>query len=626
MKALVCGDVHLTNYGMFNEPTDDPAVGSRLSYILKALDDFFAYGKENNINTYIINGDLFDSRQSDNPTTLAHIRKHFITSFRNLTNVNKATLYLNSGNHDQYTRSVIPNSLEDFELYSTDTHRIKVINAVTPIQVDNNTELFFIPYDEDIKGTKEAVNDYLYKHPFNGAVNVFAHLGVTGATQGRWNHRLGGAFNLDDLGWNAPNVKSISLSHYHNRNTLYPCIEGNIELPSDTPNLHNGISENKVNIIKYNFENLGLKINYDKGLVINRPTYVGTGGYIYTTLKDENNKYYTVPVAMIIAFKKYGGKELIGKQVDHINNKHGINDNYPDNLQLLTARQNLEKEMIDNNRKIKCKAKNYFTGTEVHAGSIYELSKRIKVAVSSIQKCVKGDSNVAGDFLVTKEENEYNYNVQFNHFSVQGKNLATGELTPVFNKVSKAEEWLNIPMGGGHIGEVCRGIHKQTKGYTWWYVPSHPESWYIGDLTALNFNDIGSDGLGVSRGFDEIDLDTGEHKFIDLTQSPYNIPTFNQINLDTDDNFDLATQVDDHSYYKISCKSKDTYEKLAKELENNSIASRVQLILLPQEQRVTIDVDANATDTELVSKYCDLNYPEVKDKALDYLRKAKEAE
>lgn len=152
------------------------------------------------------------------------------------------------------------------------------------------------------------------------------------------------------------------------------------------------------------------------------------------------------------------------------------------------------------------------------------------------------------------------------------------------------------------------------------------DAYYIGDLTALNFNDIGSDGLGVSRGFDEIDLDTGEHKFIDLTQSPYNIPTFNQINLDTDDTFDLATQVDDHSYYKISCKSKDTYEKLAKELENNSIASRVQLILLPQEQRVTIDVDANATDTELVSKYCDLNYPEVKDKALDYLRKAKEAE
>ena len=123
---------------------------------------------------------MFDSRQSDNPTTLAHIRKHFITSFRNLTSVNGVTLYLNSGNHDQYTRSVTPNSLEDFELYSTDTHKIKVINAVTPIQVDNNTELFFIPYDEDIKGTKEAVNDYLYKHPFN---EVLAYIAFTGHSE-----------------------------------------------------------------------------------------------------------------------------------------------------------------------------------------------------------------------------------------------------------------------------------------------------------------------------------------------------------------------------------------------------------------------------------------------------------
>jgi uncharacterized protein (DUF2252 family) len=31
MKALVCGDVHLTNYGMFNHDTDDPA--SRVSFI-----------------------------------------------------------------------------------------------------------------------------------------------------------------------------------------------------------------------------------------------------------------------------------------------------------------------------------------------------------------------------------------------------------------------------------------------------------------------------------------------------------------------------------------------------------------------------------------------------------------
>lgn len=377
-KLLVMGDVHLTNYGLFNQDTDDPLVGSRLQNILEAIKYYFEYGRDNNIYIYVINGDLFDKRNSEVPSLLSHLNSFIVNNFRNITPYG-SRLILNVGNHEEGFRDIQYNSISHYSLFSQKGHSIQVCyDYVNTFAVDKDKLLFFVPYTEQVEKQKLEIKKTL--STIDNRINtfVFAHLGVTGATQGRWNHRLGGAFNLDDLGWNVPNVKSISLSHYHNRQSL----------------------------------------------------------------------------------KKEGTKD----------------------------------------------------------------------------------------------------------------------------------------------------------------------AYYIGDLTALNFNDIGSDGLGVPRGFDEIDLDTGEHKFIDLTQSPYNIPTFNQINLDTDDNFDLATQVDDHSYYKISCKSKDTYEKLAKELENNSIASRVQLILLPQEQRVTIDVDANATDTELVSKYCDLNYPEVKDKALDYLRKAKEAE
>lgn len=377
-KLLVMGDVHLTNYGLFNQDTDDPLVGSRLQNILEAIKYYFEYGRDNNIYIYVINGDLFDKRNSEVPSLLSHLNSFIVNNFRNITPYG-SRLILNVGNHEEGFRDIQYNSISHYSLFSQKGHSIQVCyDYVNTFAVDKDKLLFFVPYTEQVEKQKLEIKKTL--STIDNRINtfVFAHLGVTGAIQGRWNHRLGGAFNLDDLGWNAPNVKSISLSHYHTRQSL----------------------------------------------------------------------------------KKEGTKD----------------------------------------------------------------------------------------------------------------------------------------------------------------------AYYIGDLTALNFNDIGSNGLGVPRGFDEIDLDTGEHKFIDLTQSPYNIPTFNQINLDTDDNFDLATQVDDHSYYKISCKSKDTYEKLAKELENNSIASRVQLILLPQEQRVTIDVDANATDTELVSKYCDLNYPEVKDKALDYLRKAKEAE
>lgn len=378
-KALVCGDVHLTNYGMFNQPTEDPSIGSRLGNILQALRDFFIYGRDNNITTYVINGDFFDSRQSDNPSTLAKIQMRFFCDYYEIT-PKGSILYFNIGNHDELTRNVEPNALQNFAIYSKPYHDVQVIRKVSSTIEDNDDnnkyELFFIPYSEDVKSTKKDIRDYLIDQDPQIPVTVFAHLGVSGATQGRWNHRLSSAFNLEDLGWNNKNVKSIVLNHYHKRQTL----------------------------------------------------------------------------------KKVGSKE----------------------------------------------------------------------------------------------------------------------------------------------------------------------AYYVGDLTALNFNDVDKNGLGVSRGFDEIDLDTGEHKFIDLTKSPYNIPTFNVVNLGKDNSLTIDS-LSNHDYYKIMCKSKDTYERLSKELENCDFAQNIQLLLLPQEQKVTIDVDANATDTELVSKYCDLNYPEVKDKALDYLRKAKES-
>ena len=45
MKVLACGDIHLTNYSMFNKPTNTTGIGSRLEYILKAIEYFFEYGK-----------------------------------------------------------------------------------------------------------------------------------------------------------------------------------------------------------------------------------------------------------------------------------------------------------------------------------------------------------------------------------------------------------------------------------------------------------------------------------------------------------------------------------------------------------------------------------------------------
>lgn len=55
MKLLVCGDVHLTNYSDFNQPTNNPAIGTRLNNILTALYYFFDYGKQHDVDIFVIN-------------------------------------------------------------------------------------------------------------------------------------------------------------------------------------------------------------------------------------------------------------------------------------------------------------------------------------------------------------------------------------------------------------------------------------------------------------------------------------------------------------------------------------------------------------------------------------------
>lgn len=222
MKVLVCGDVHLTNYSAFNHPTDNPAIGSRLEYILKALDDFFTYGWEHKIHYYVINGDLFDQRQRDNPSTLAVIRQKIINEYAYLKPIDDEPfeLYLNVGNHDEYGRTPYPNSIQDFSYYNNNMHKIYVFNEAT-IKELTDSALLFVPYDERVNQLREDVQSMLeHGRTKRVPITIFAHLGINGATQGRWNHRLASAFNLDDIGWNDPRVKAIALNHFHTRQTV----------------------------------------------------------------------------------------------------------------------------------------------------------------------------------------------------------------------------------------------------------------------------------------------------------------------------------------------------------------------------------------------------------------------
>lgn len=371
LKLLVCGDVHLTNYSNFNRPTDNPASGSRLEKILEALDYFFQYGNDHDIHTFVINGDLFDQRQRENPSTMAYIRNRILDAYHKV-DTDKNILYLNVGNHDEQSQAITPNALQDFWCYTTNSHFIQVMQDVTLI-TDYDHEYLFVPYSEDVQYLKDKINQTLKEDPETYPITVFAHLGVEGGVQGRWDHRLSGAFNVADLGWNDHRVKAIILGHYHNRSTV----------------------------------------------------------------KQSKNK----------------------------------------------------------------------------------------------------------------------------------------------------------------------------------------EAWYVGDLTELNFNDIGKDGYGAPRGFDVVDPVKGTHEFVDLTKDPYNIPTFNSFDLDQDKiDSDNLVKLAQNNYVRLVTSDQDNYEMLKEVLPSDN----VQLVLNKQDTHEQLDVDPNSTDVDLVKEYCEKHYPEVTDQALEYLRKAKE--
>lgn len=371
LKLLVCGDVHLTNYSNFNRPTDNSASGSRLEKILEALDYFFQYGNDHDIHTFIINGDLFDQRQRENPSTMAYIRNRILDAYHKV-DTDKNILYLNVGNHDEQSQAITPNALQDFWRYTTNSHFIQVMQDVTLI-TDYDHEYLFVPYSEDVQYLKDKINQTLKEDPETYPITVFAHLGVEGGVQGRWDHRLSGAFNVADLGWNDHRVKAIILGHYHNRSTV----------------------------------------------------------------KQSKNK----------------------------------------------------------------------------------------------------------------------------------------------------------------------------------------EAWYVGDLTELNFNDIGKDGYGAPRGFDVVDPVKGTHEFVDLTKDPYNISTFNSFDLDQDKiDSDKLVKLAQNNYVRLVTSDQDNYEMLKSILPSDN----VQLVLNKQDTHEQLDVDPNSTDVDLVKEYCEKHYPEVTDQALEYLRKAKE--
>lgn len=214
-------DIHLDTFSSFALPVDNPISNSRLENILEAMRLAFKTGTEQGITNYVINGDLYNQRLKMNPSFFNYCIQSVVAMYRNCPSGSK--LWITVGNHDSQTRFMKPNSVDILSSFSTGSHQIIVAQDLVEVhKLEDETALALVSFTEDVESSKKMLAeqlDYITKNKLKTA--VFAHLGVDGSSSGRWaSHKLGGAYNLADLGWNRKYVTGITLGHYHTRQTL----------------------------------------------------------------------------------------------------------------------------------------------------------------------------------------------------------------------------------------------------------------------------------------------------------------------------------------------------------------------------------------------------------------------
>ena len=214
------GDIHLDTFSSFALPVDNPISNSRLENILGAMRLAFKTGAEQGITNYVINGDLFNQRLKVNPSFFNYCIQSVVEMYRGCPD--NSTLWITVGNHDSQTRFMKPNSVDILSSFSTENHKIIVAQDLVEVhKLEDETALALVSFTEDVESSKKMLSDqldYVTKNKLKTA--LFAHLGVTGGVQGRWQHKLSGAYNLADLGWNRKYITSIVLGHFHTRNVM----------------------------------------------------------------------------------------------------------------------------------------------------------------------------------------------------------------------------------------------------------------------------------------------------------------------------------------------------------------------------------------------------------------------
>lgn len=211
--ALLFTDFHAHLFKDFSKP-DETYGTDRFKRQIKTLETILE--EASNIKVPVIfGGDLFHKRGYVD----IRVFNAIFEVFANFPNVN---VYLLRGNHDSVTNSLYTDS-------SLDTlgtlKNVIVVSTPRAIELSDSFRVSFMPYGEEVDLMKDSLNQMAKvarksKEDRELKQLLVAHLGVAGATTGRYSHTLEGAFSVADL---YPDVFDfVYLGHYHKRQELLP--------------------------------------------------------------------------------------------------------------------------------------------------------------------------------------------------------------------------------------------------------------------------------------------------------------------------------------------------------------------------------------------------------------------
>lgn len=207
MKIACFGDVHVDIRKEFNEVTDRSG-SSRLDVILDGLRYIKDYCIDNNIDTAVCAGDLYNTRGK--VSTLVFNETFEVCKEFSDKGIN---LILVAGNHDQIDNSDVPQS--SLRPLAEIPRVVVVENCRSLIDPSGNgtTRLHCVPYSKNTQMIKEFIESATEEE---GVTDILiAHLGVSGATVGNKEYPMQDAYALSDL---RPDFfKYVVLGHYHDK-------------------------------------------------------------------------------------------------------------------------------------------------------------------------------------------------------------------------------------------------------------------------------------------------------------------------------------------------------------------------------------------------------------------------